>query len=58
MYQPETVQYHLLPSFLLAGYQQQQKTIAAQAQKIETLEQRLAALEAMLPRVTKAAAVQ
>ena len=27
--QPETVKYHLLPSFLLAGYQRQQKTIAA-----------------------------
>jgi hypothetical protein len=31
---PETVKYHLLPSFLLAGYQQQQQTIAAQAGQI------------------------
>jgi hypothetical protein len=28
--QPETVKYHLLPSFLLAGYQAQQKVIDAQ----------------------------
>ena len=48
---PETVSYHLLPSFLLAGYQAQQKTIDAQAARIETLEQRLAALEAKLGRM-------
>jgi hypothetical protein len=68
----ETVKYHLLPSFLLAGYQQQQKVVAAQADKIEqqaehiksqagqlaAQEQRLRALEALLPRLTKAAAVQ
>ena len=53
----ETVKYHLLPSFLLAAYQAQQNTIAAQAQKIETLEARLQRLEALLP-PTKAAAVQ
>ncbi len=66
---PETVKYHLLPSFLLAGYQSQQQTIAAQAEKIETLaerdrqqaekidalEQRLRSIEALLPRVTTAA---
>jgi endosialidase-like protein len=61
----ETVNYHLLPSFLLAGYQSQQQTIAAQAEKIDaqderiaTLEQRLRAIEAMLPKVTTTAAVQ
>ncbi len=54
---PETVQYHALPSFLLAGYQAQQKTIAAQEQKIEALEDRLRRLEALLPQ-TKAAALQ
>ncbi len=67
----ETVNYHLLPSFLLAGYQAQQKTIAAQAEKIEAqayemrrqkeinaaLEARLARLEALLPQ-TKAAALR
>jgi hypothetical protein len=52
----ETVKYHLLPSFLLAGYQAQQKTIAAQADEIAELKQRLAAIEAMLPRTMKAAA--
>jgi hypothetical protein len=30
----ETVKYDLLPSFLLAGYQQQQQTIEAQAEQI------------------------
>ncbi len=66
---PETVKYHLLPSFLLAGYQQQQKTIAAlkddarrekeaHAAQIASLEQRLRAIEAMLPRVTTTAAAQ
>jgi hypothetical protein len=63
--QPETVKYHLLPSFLLAGYQQQQQTIAAQAQKIETqaegiksqaelmaaMQQRLSDLEARMGRL-------
>jgi hypothetical protein len=62
--QPETVKYHLLPSFLLAGYQAQQKTIAAQADEIarlkervaanEALEERLRKLEAALPRVKEA----
>ena len=28
--QPETVKYHLLPTFLLAGYQEQQRIIAEQ----------------------------
>jgi Chaperone of endosialidase len=55
--QPETVKYHLLPTFLLEGWQAQQKTIAAQAEKIEALEARLARLEALLPQ-TKAAALQ
>jgi hypothetical protein len=65
--QPETVKYHLLPSFLLAGYQAQQKTIATQAEEIAALKTRLAAtealqtrvqrLEALLPQV-KAAALQ
>jgi len=54
--QPETVKYHLLPSFLLAGWQAQQQTIAAQADKIEALEARLRRLEAALPQ-TKAAAL-
>ena len=34
--QPETVKYHLLPSFLLAGYQQQQRTIAAHEDRIRS----------------------
>jgi trimeric autotransporter adhesin len=54
---PETVKYHLLPSFLLAGYQAQQTTIATQADKIEALEQRLRRLEALLP-PTRAASIQ
>jgi hypothetical protein len=59
--QPETVKYHLLPSFLLAGYQLQQSTIAAlserdkqRTEKIEALEERLRRLEALLPQ-TRAA---
>ena len=32
--QPETVKYHLLPTFLLAGYQEQQRVIAAQAKEL------------------------
>ncbi len=48
------MKYHLLPSFLLAGYQAQQNTIAAQAEKIDASEQRLQRLEALLPQ-TKAA---
>jgi len=62
--QPETVKYHLLPTFLLAGYQAQQNTIAAltahdrqQTEKIEALEARLARLEAALP-PAKAAALR
>ena len=67
--QPETVKYHLLPAFLLAGWQAQQKTIAAQAAKIdaqeektaaqardiELLKDRLARIEAAMPPVTRAA---
>ncbi len=62
--QPETVKYHLLPSFLLAGYQAQQNTIAAQARRASPAERgeclaRSAArrLEALLPQ-TKAAALR
>ena len=60
----QTVKYHLLPSFLLAGYQAQQNTIdalnardRAQTEKIEALEERLRRLEALLPQ-TRAAALQ
>jgi hypothetical protein len=62
--QPETVKYHLLPSFLLAAYQRQQQTIAAQAERAEqqreiiqaqrdemaAVQQRLRRLEALLAR--------
>jgi hypothetical protein len=64
----ETVKYHFLPPLLLAGHQAQQKTVEAlqttiktQADKIEAqakemagLKQRLANIEAMLSRTTKA----
>lgn len=63
----ETVKYHLLPSFLLAGWQAQQETITAQAEEIarlkervaagEALEERLRRLDALLPQ-TKAASLQ
>ena len=39
--QPETVKYHLLPTFLLEGFQEQQRVIAAQAERIDALEARL-----------------
>jgi hypothetical protein len=62
---PETVKYHLLPTFLLAGYQQQQTIIAAQAERdqqqadeIAELKRRLLAIETLLPRVTTTAARQ
>ncbi len=62
--QTETVKYHLLPPFLLAGYQRQQQTIEAQAEqigvlterdqqqaeKIASLERRLSGIEAALAR--------
>jgi hypothetical protein len=51
--QPETVKYHLLPSFLLAGYQAQQKTIAAQAAEIAALRERVTATEALEERVRR-----
>jgi len=58
---PETVKYHLLPSFLLAGYQAQEKTIAAQAEELRqqkevnaSLEARLLRLEAVLPQAKAA----
>ena len=63
--QPETVKYHLLPTFLLAGYQEQQRIIAAQAETIAAqagqmaeMQARLAAIEAMLrhPTITAASA--
>jgi hypothetical protein len=53
----ETVRYHFLPPLLLAGWQAQQKTIAAQADEIAELKQRLSAIEARLPQ-TKAAALR
>ena len=60
--QPETVKYHLLPTFLLAGYQEQQRVIAAQAEQLarqrdeivaveERLQRRLMELEAQLARM-------
>jgi hypothetical protein len=62
--QPETVRYQELPTFLLEGFQEQQKIIAAQAEKIArqqaindaqaermaALEQRLLSIEAQLDR--------
>jgi hypothetical protein len=55
--QPETVKYHLLPSFLLAAYQQQSETVRSQsetirgqAEQIAALERRLGMLEARLAR--------
>ena len=48
--QTETVKYHLLPPFLLAGYQRQQQTIEAQAEQIAALERRLTSIEAALAR--------
>ena len=60
--QAETVKYHLLPSFLLAGYQAQQTTIAAQADELRlqkavnaSLEARLSRLEAAMPQAKAAA---
>ncbi len=60
-----SVHYDRLPPFLLAGYQAQQNTIAKQAEKMDAqadeiaeLKRRLAAIEAILPRTAKAAAVR
>ena len=57
--QPETVKYHLLPTFLLAGYQAQveraerhQRIIQSQAEQIAALEQRLSRLETSLVRLS------
>ena len=50
----ETVKYHELPTYLLAGWQAQQKTIATQAEKIDALEARLRQLEALLPQSKEA----
>jgi hypothetical protein len=69
---PGGVKYHLLPAFLLSGWQAQQKTIAAQAEKIDALteeghrqkevnaalETRLERLEKLLPAQTQAAALR
>jgi Tfp pilus assembly protein PilN len=62
--QPETVKYHLLPAFLLAGYQAQQNTIAALTEKIETqaneiagLKQRIASSEGLEDRLRRLEAV-
>ena len=38
--QPETVKYHLLPTFLLEGFQEQQTVIAAQAEKLSSSDAR------------------
>jgi hypothetical protein len=70
--QPETVKYHLLPTFLLEAFQEQQRTIAAQqeelrqqraindaqAERMAALEARLLSIEAMLqqPTITAASA--
>jgi hypothetical protein len=48
--QPETVKYHQLPTFLLEGFQEQQRVIAAQAERIAALEERLQSIEAALNR--------
>jgi hypothetical protein len=56
--QPETVKYHLLPSFLLAGYRQQQKTIDAQAKLVAALQRRLSRLEAQLAKLGPRLAAQ
>jgi hypothetical protein len=65
----ETVRSHFLPPLLLAGWQAQQKTIAAQAERINALtkhdrkqadevamlKQRIAAIESRLPQIKAAA---
>jgi hypothetical protein len=54
---PETVKYHLLPSFLLAGYQQQQQIIAAQVAQMAALRQDVDNLKALLAQLDTASAV-
>jgi hypothetical protein len=60
----ETVRYHFLPPLLVAAYQAQQKTIAAQAAELREQKKANAALEARLTRLeaalsqTKAAALR
>jgi hypothetical protein len=49
--QPETVKYHLLPSFLLNEYQRQQKTIVAQAEQMAALRQDVDNLKTLLARL-------
>ncbi len=41
--QPETVKYHELPAFLLEGFQEQQRTIAAQAERLRQQQATMAA---------------
>jgi hypothetical protein len=48
--QPETVKYHELPAFLLEAYQRDHKVIAAQAEEIAALRQRVDMLAAQLAR--------
>ncbi len=47
--QIDSVQYHQLPAMLLNEIQKQHRTIERQDQEIRSLEQRLAALEALVP---------
>lgn len=47
---PQTVKYHLLPTFLLAAYQRQQKTIVTQQEEIAALQRHLERLDARLVR--------
>jgi hypothetical protein len=46
--QPETVKYHLLPALLLNEYQRQQRTIAAQDERIKLQAEQMAALQRRL----------
>jgi hypothetical protein len=52
--QPETVKYHLLPSFLLAAHQRQQQSLAKQAAEIAELKQLVQAQSAMLAAIRAA----
>jgi len=46
--EPETVKYHLLPSFLLAAYQRQQKVVESQAKQIAAQADEIAELKRQL----------
>jgi hypothetical protein len=48
--QPETVKYHLLPTFLLAAYQRQSEVVRRQGELIAALQQRLEMLEQQVAR--------